>query len=63
MELAKHIKTLNPKQMLQRLRIALALVKASNTSENLLNEIRQVIYSLYWEKEVTKKVYNNSIKF
>ena len=55
MDLAKYIKTLNPKQMLQRLRIALTLVKASNKSENLLNEIRQVIYSLYWEKEGTKK--------
>ena len=46
--------------MLQRLPIALAQVKAGNTSENLLNEIRQIIYSLYQEKEVTKKVYNNT---
>ena len=45
--------------MLQRLLIALAQVKAGNTSENLLNEIRQIIYSLYWAKEITKKVYNN----
>ena len=45
--------------MLQRLPIALAQVKADNTSENLLNEIRQVIYSLYQAKEITKKVYNN----
>ena len=51
--------------MLQRLQIALAQVKAGNTSENLLNEIRQIIYPLYWAKEITKKVYNsimNSIK-
>ena len=41
--------------MIQRLPVALAQVKASNTSENLLNEIRQIIYSLYREKEVTKK--------
>ena len=47
------------KQMLQRLPIALAQVKAGNTSENLLNEIRQIIYSLYRAKEITKKVYNN----
>ena len=47
--------------MLQRLPIALARVKAGNTSENLLNEIRQTIYSLYQEKEITKKVYNNII--
>ena len=45
--------------MLQRLPVALAQVKAGNTSENLLNEIRQIIYSLYREKKVTKKVYNN----
>ena len=41
--------------MLQRLPIALAQVKAGNTSENLLNEIRQIIFSLYQEKEVAKK--------
>ena len=38
---------LTPKQMLQRLPIPLAQPKAGNTSEDLLNEIRQVIYSLY----------------
>ena len=51
--------------MLQRLPTTLAQVKAGNTSENLLNEIRQIIYSLYRAKEITKKVYNkilNSIK-
>ena len=53
------LKTLSPQQMLQRLPITLAQVKATNTSKNLLNEIRQIIYSLYREKEVTKKVYNN----
>ena len=55
----KSIKILTPKQMLQRLPIAPAQVKAGNTSENLLNEIRQTIYSLYQAKEITKKVYNN----
>ena len=55
----KGIKILTPKQMLQRLPITLAQVKAANTSENLLNEIRQIIYSLYREKEVTKNVCNN----
>ena len=50
---------LTPKQMLERLPIALAQVKAGNTSENLLNEIRQIVYSLYQAKELTKKVYNN----
>ena len=47
--------------MLQRSPITLAQVKAGNTSENLLNEIRQIIYSLHRENEVTKKVYNNII--
>ena len=56
------LKILTPKQMLQRLPIALAQVKAGNNSENLLNEIRQITYSLYQSKEITKKVYNNLIK-
>ena len=47
--------------MLHRLPIALAQVKVGNTSENLLNEIRQIIYSLYRAKEITKKVYNNTM--
>ena len=41
--------------MLQKLRIALAQVKPGNTFENLLNEIHQIIYSLYRAKEITKK--------
>ena len=55
-------KILAPKQMLQRLPIAPAQVKAGNNSENLLNEIRQMVYSLYQSKQITKKVYNNIIK-
>ena len=53
---------LTPKQMLQRLLIALAQVKAGNNSEVLINEIRQIFYSLYQSKEITEKVYNNIIK-
>ena len=53
---------LTPKQMPQRLPIAPAQVKAVNNSESLLNEIRQVVYSLYRSKQITKKVYNNIIK-
>ena len=49
--------------MLQRLPIALAQVKARNNSESLLNEIRQLLYSLYQSKRITKKVYNNIIKY
>ena len=48
--------------MLQRLPITLAQVKACNIFENLLNEIRQIVYSLYRAKEITKNVYNNIIK-
>ena len=48
--------------MLQRIPIAVAQVKVGNTSENLLNEIRQIVWSLYRAKEITKKVYNNIIK-
>ena len=57
------LKILTPKQMLQRLPTALAQVKASNNSQSLLNEIRQIVYSLYQSKQITKKVYNNIIKF
>ena len=53
---------LTPKQMLQRLPIALAQVKAGSNSESLLNEIRQIVYSLYQSKQITKTVYNNIIK-
>ena len=59
----KGLKILTPKQMLQRLPIALAHVKSGNNSENLLNEIRQIIYSLYQSKKITKKVYKNLMKF
>ena len=45
--------------MLQRFPTALVQVKAGNTSENLLNEKIQIIYSLYRKKEITKKAYNN----
>ena len=58
----KGLKILTPKQMLQRLPIALAEVKAGNNSGNLLNEIRQIVYFLYQSKQITKKVYNNIIK-
>ena len=56
------LRILIPKQMLQRLPIALAQIKADHNSESLLNEVRQIVYSLYQSKEITKKVYNNIIK-
>ena len=52
----EEIKVLTLKQMFQKLPIVLALVKVGYTSENLLNEIRQTIYSFYRNKEVTTKV-------
>ena len=55
------VKILTPNQMLKRLPIALAQIKAGNNSESLLNEIRQIVYSLYRSKEITKKVHNNII--
>ena len=64
--LAKQIGTrliiLTPNQMLKRLPIALAQIKAGNNSDILLNEIKQISSSLYRSKEITKKVYNNIIK-
>ena len=55
-------KILTPNQMLKRLSIALAQISAGNNSESLLHEIRQILYSLYRSKEITKKVYSNIIK-
>ena len=56
------LKILTPKQMLQKLPIVLAQVKAGNNSESLLNEIRQIVYSPYQSKQFTKKVYNEIIE-
>ena len=56
------LKILTPKQMLQRLPIALAQVKAGSNSDSLLNEIRKIVCSLYQSRQITKKVCNNIIK-
>ena len=56
------LKILTPKQMLQRLQIALEQIKAGNNSESFLIEIRHIVYSLYQSKETLEKVYNNIIK-
>ena len=55
------LKILTFNQMLKRLPIALVQIKAGNNSESLLNEIRQIVYSLYRSKEIIKQVYNNII--
>ena len=59
----KSLKILIPNQMLSRLPITLAQLKAGNNSEKLKNEIRQLLYSLYRSKNMTKQVYNNLIKY
>ena len=58
----KGIKILTPNQMLSRLPISLAEVQAGNNSQKLKNEIRQLLYSLYRSKNMTKQMYNNLIK-
>ena len=52
-------KKLSSKELLQRLPIALVPIKAGDTSGNLLNEIRQIVYSLYWTKEIYNNVMNS----
>ena len=55
------LKILKPDQMLGRLPITLAQLKAGNNSQKLINEIRQLLYSLYRSKKLTKTIYNNLI--
>ena len=55
------LKILTSDQMLGRLPIALAQLKAGNNSEKLKNEIRQLLYSFYRSKKLTKTIYNNLI--
>ena len=56
------LKIVTTKQMLQRLPITLAQIKAGNNSQSLWNEISQIVYSLYQSKEITKKVYYNILE-
>ena len=55
------LKMLTPNQMLSRLPISLAQLKAGNNSEKLKNEIRQLLYSLYRSKKLTKQLYKSLI--
>ena len=57
----KGLKLLTPNQMLSRLPISLAQLKAGNNSEKLKNEIRQLLYSLYRSKKLTKQLYKSLI--
>ena len=58
----KGIKILTSNQTLSRLPISLAQLEAGNNSKKLKNEIRQLLYSFYCSKNITKQVYNNLIK-
>ena len=55
------LKILTPNQMLSRLPISLAQLKAGNNSEKLKNEIRQILYSLYRSKKLTKQLYKSLV--
>ena len=57
----KELKILTPNQMLNRLPISLAQLKAGNNSEKLKNEIRQLLYSLYRSKKLTKQLYKSLV--
>ena len=60
-EQGQGLKILTPNQMLGRLPISLAQLKAGNNSEKLKNEIRQLLYSLYRSKKLTKQLYKSLI--
>ena len=60
-QIGKGLKMLTPSQMLSRLPISLAQLKAGNNSEKLKNEIRQILYSLYRSKKLTKEIYKSLI--
>ena len=60
-QLGKGLKILTPDQMFSRLPIILAQLKAGNNPEKLVNEIRQLLYSLYRSRKLTKTIYNDLI--
>ena len=60
-QIGKGLKILTPSQMLSRLPISLAQLKAGNNSEKLKNKIRQLLYSLYRSKKLTKEIYKSLI--
>ena len=60
-KIGKGLKILTPDQMLSRLPVTLAQLKAGNNSEKLKNEIRQLLYSLYRSKKLTKQIYKSLI--
>ena len=60
-QLGEGLKMLTPNQMLSRLPITLAQLNAGNNSEKLKNEIRQLLYSLYRSKKLTKNIYKSLV--
>ena len=60
-KIGQGLKILTPNQMLSRLPITLAQLKAGNNSEKLKNEIRQILYSLYRSKKLTKQLYKSLV--
>ena len=60
-QIGKGLKILTPNQMFSRLPISLAQLNAGNNSEKLKNEIRQLLYSLYRSKKLTKQLYKSLI--
>ena len=60
-QLGQGLKILTPDLILSRLPITLAQLKAGNNSQKLINEIRQLLYSLYHSKKLTKTIYNHLI--
>ena len=62
-QLEEGLKILTPNQMLSRVPITLAQLKAGNNSEKLKNEIRQLLYSLYRSKKLTKQLYTSLVDY
>ena len=60
-QLGQVLKTLTPYQILSRLPISLAQLNAGNNSEKLKNKIRQLLYSLYRSKKLTKNIYKSLV--
>ena len=60
-QVGEGLKILTPDQMHSRLPITLAQLKAENNSQKLINEIRQLLHSLYRSKKLTKTIYNHLI--
>ena len=62
-QMGQGLKILTPNEMLSRLPITLAQLKAGNNSDKLKSEIRQLLYSLYRSKNMTKQAYNNLMNY